>query len=56
MGIFDYQSGNSWGILIHVFGMSPDTFSIHVSIKVPADFEFWYRKIPTIIPSEYKPP
>ena len=24
MGIFDYQSGNSQGILIHVLGMNPE--------------------------------
>ena len=31
MGIFDYQSGNSQGILIHVLGMNPVTaFTVEI--------------------------
>ena len=28
MGIFDYQSGNSQGILIHALGMNPGALSV----------------------------
>ena len=28
--VFDYQSGNSHGILIHIFGINPECVTEHV--------------------------
>ena len=36
MGIFDYQSGNSEGILIHVLGMNPIPMTYFFTLKAQA--------------------
>ena len=40
MGIFDYQSGNSQGILIHVLGMNPVLLTIDTIFVIQLHFYF----------------
>ena len=57
MGIFDYQSGNSQGILIHILGMNPDCVKLLRLLKLLFNFGFFAIVLrsynaPSYMPSE----